>query len=247
MKYVKLFEGFLNENENHGLDYFTEKRLKTIINLKSGKEYSDEKPEALFRFFTFFAGWPTYGFHYTYLEKMKNNISAIIKEIKEYLKTGKYPELLVDMLSNWEAENIMSRGTSIEDNIKNVAKRISPDFKKIENKDNPYVIEHLNKLISILESWNTPKLLGRLNAAIALKEASLFVIKKDKIAIAPNSKIKFSKDSKITKQDSSPGSGRGDDFVRIDRTGSSNNLSITVDGKEYYVLAYDTESAYGRY
>jgi hypothetical protein len=266
MKYVKLFEQFkLDESiEKNGLDYFTNKHLNTICSIKMGSEYKDESPKILYRFFTYNAGWPVYGFPNSYLKKLGNKFSDIIKEAKTYLKNGTFPEQLVTMLATWEGENTSSRGTRVEDNIKNMYSRIATDFKP-ENKEHPDLVLNITKLIEILTSWNSTKLLSRINLAASLLDETSYsayagsdfetafpyalkAVRKNKIAITPVSDIKFSKDSKVTDQSSKSGSGRGDDYIQIDRTSRSNNLSITVDGgQEYFVHSYDTESAYGHY
>lgn len=268
MKHIKLFEDFLNENieSEKTLDYFTIKYLNGITKLKTGDTYSDDKPQSLYNFFTYNAGHPTYGFPKSYLIEFGTKISTIIKEAKEYLKNGKFPESLVECLSNWEGENTTKsyvNEADVKENIKNHIDRISKDFKP-ENKDNTFIIEKVNSLIDILKSWNNPKLLSRINIAANLLKVTSYsaymgsdfektyphvlkAIKKNKIKITPTSEIIFDKESKITDQSKSSGSGRGDDFIQIDRSSSSNNLNIKVDGEEYFVLSYNTESAYGHY
>lgn len=270
MKHIKLFENFqINEMEKSGLEYKTDRTLNSIISsLKKGTEYKDDNLDShkdLFSFFTYRAGFPAYAFNHSYLadKNLPELFKAIIKESKDYLKSGIFPEKLVDMLSNWTVDDNMHR-ESKETIFKNRLNTITSDFKQ-ENKGNELIVSSLTKLIEILSSWLTPpSKLCRLKLAACLLDATtysaysgsdfvqayrstLIAIKKNKIVLTPTSEIKFDKDSEITNNSSTPGNGSGADFVQIDRTSRSNNLSITVDGKEFFVSSYNTQSAYGRY
>lgn len=271
MKHLHTFEEFLTESkilnvneelQKDGLDFVLSRALSWAIKLKGYKGYKDNDPSSyentIFSLIYYKGDWASSGLDPEFF-KGKNPgayMKDIAKEATNFLKTGKGDTNLIEFLTYLYYKSFGGRIQNLDDERKKMTSQLTPETAK-----NPSLISAFGIFIPVLKSWSSGPAAARLNLALAVNEKFLYGryagydfpkvykmaiegLRKNRVKLTPTSKIEFNNETSSISRDTISNSIG---FSQVDISRWSSYITAIIDGKEFVVGSFESQSGYGRY
>lgn len=272
MKNLRTFEDFVNEskiqsvNENlkeSGLEFALSHALSWATKLKGYSGYKDNDPSSyektIFSLIYYKGDWSTSGLTPEFFDGKNPGayMKDIAKEATNFLKTGKADTNLIEFLSYlYYMSSPGGRRQNLDNDRERISLHLTPETAK-----NPSLISAFSMFIPVLKSWSSGPAAARLNLALAVNEKFLYGryagynfpkvyrmaiegLRKNRVKLTPTSKIEFNNEtSHVDNKTISNSIG----FSQVDISTWTSYVTVDVDGKEFIVGSFESQSGYGRY